>query len=186
MSPDDESLMPQSSRLRYTLRDMQHLTHVELGCESLWCHPEGNVDAINDNLPPCIETLDIREYLFHTGDPSATNDSSFDEDPTAFDATCIGGFGKVCWCRMRDIRRLLLDERLCRLRRVTFNPKYAMDSMNKNRDKRDPQALRHVLTAAVQRRGWKMPEGVVEREGISGWGIHSYHEAVLYRELPDE
>jgi hypothetical protein len=143
-------------------------------------------ESQEDDAVKCIETLDIFQYLFHTGDPSAANDSSFDEDPTAFDATCIGGFSKVCWCRMRDIRWLLLDERLCRLRRVTFNPKNMIHDMNKNRDKRDPQALRHVLTAAVQRRGWKMPEGVVEREGISGWGIHSYHEAVLYRELPDE
>jgi hypothetical protein len=143
-------------------------------------------ESQQDDAVKCIETLDIFQFLFHTGDPSATDDSSFDEDPTAFDARCIGGFGKVCWCRMRDIRRLLLDERLCRLRRVIFNPKYAMNDMNKNRDKRDPQALRHIWTAAVQRRGWKMSEGLVERVGIYSWGIHPYHEAVLYRELPDE
>lgn len=169
----------QSTRLRYSLQGLQHLSHMELNCDSLWRHPEQHVDTINDNLPSSIETLDISEYISMRGPPFVGEDASFD-------APCTAEFGIIegCTCRIRDIRRLLLDERLCRLRRVTFNRVGRASDKNKH----DPQVLRHIWTTAVRRRGWKMSEErVVERPSESSPdGIMPYHEAVLVRELADE
>ena len=166
--------IPQSTRLRYSLQGLQHLTHMELNCDSLWRHPEQHVDTINDNLPSSIETLHVTEDTFFSG-PRFVGE----------DAPCTAEFGnnEGCTCRIRDIRRLLLDERLCRLRRVTFD----QVSMAFDEHKHDPQVLRHVWTAAVRRRGWKMSERVVKRPSMySPDIIQSWHEAVLCREWTDE
>jgi hypothetical protein len=171
--------IPQSTRLRYSLQGLQHLTHMELNGDSLWRHPEQHVDTINDNLPSSIETLDVSEYPFSRGPPFVG------EDAASFDAPCTAGFSNKegCTCRIKDIRRLLLDERLRRLRRVTFT----QISTASNEKEHDPQVLRHICTAAVRRRGWKMSERVVERPSTySPDIIHSYHETVLYREWTDE
>lgn len=64
-----------------------------------------------------------------------------------------------CRCRMRDLRRLLLDERLCSLRRVTFNPKGGARGNNAH----DPHRLHHIWTAAVRRRGWKRLDNFSEQ-----------------------
>jgi hypothetical protein len=187
---DDESAdyyVLQSTRLRYTLRDLQHLTCMSLSCSSLWCHPSEHVDAINDNLPSCIETLHIFEWD-PMRDTLSTDDSSLGKGPD-FDAACdtdaMHDDDDENRCRTRDIRRLLLDERLVRLRRVIFDDKDVDDG---GESKSDPHVLRHIWTAAVRRRGWKMLENVsppIRRRFEDGGRYSSHHEAVLYRELAD-
>jgi hypothetical protein len=201
----DRFIIPQSTRLKHTLREMQHLAHVTLCGDSLWCHPSYNVDAINDNLPSCIETLYFDEWD-PLPDSLPTDDNSLDED-ASFDAACDTNFTHVdddeSRCRTRDIRRLLLDERLHRLRRVVFREKDASDGEIK---RRDPHVLRHIWTAAVRRRGWKLLENLTPptngiryklrwnpvnlSQPVPAWmlgnGTQLLHEAVLYRDLADE
>lgn len=177
-----EHCILQSTRLCYSLRDLQHLTHVELNFDSLWCHPVQHVDAVNDNLPSSIETLRFSEYSMPRQLP--IDDNIVGEDATLFDAACtaeIHSNNNPCRCRIRDLRRLLTDERLHRLRRVVFNPKWVVDGPNM----RDPHALRHIWTAAVRGRGWKMLERPVKMSGSTTYRPYQ-HEAVLYRESPYE
>ena len=201
----DRFIIPQSTRLKHTLREMQHLAHVTLCGDSLWCHPSYNVDAINDNLPSRIETLYFDEWD-PLPDSLPTDDNSLDQD-ASFDAACDTNFTHVdddeSRCRKRDIRRLLLDERLHRLRRVVFREKDASDGEIK---RRDPHVLRHIWTAAVRRRGWKLLENLTPptngiryklrwnpvnlSQPVPAWmlgnGTQLLHEAVLYRDLTDE
>jgi hypothetical protein len=177
-----------ASRLRFTLRDLQHLTHVELGRESAWCHPSNQVDAINDNLPDSIESLFIAEGA-RLPDNLPTNDGSPSDCDPRFDVACVAdpsspyGHEDFCQCRARDIRRLLLDERLTRLRRVAFSPKSTTATKQGekpfHKNENDPHVLRHILTPAVRRRGWKLSEKTTHAERTS------YTEPVLYRELAD-
>ena len=139
-------------------------------------------------------------------DPLPTDDNSLDED-APFDAACDTNFTHVdddeSRCRTRDIRRLLLDERLHRLRRIVFREKDASDGEIK---RRDPHVLRHIWTAAVRRRGWKLLENLTPptngiryklrwnpvnlSQPVPAWmlgnGTQLLHEAVLYRDLADE
>jgi hypothetical protein len=175
------------SRLCYTLRNLQHLTHVELHYDSVWCHPSNFMDPINDNLPDSIESLFITEG--DLPDKLPTDDSTPEGD-SRFDVACVKdpfldyNFCK-CQCRTRDIRRLLLDERLTRLREVTFSGQF--NSARPGRDpnlfhENDPHVLRHIWTPAVRRRGWKLLQRPTN-PGITT--THTKTEAVLYRELTD-
>ncbi|KAM0694054.1 hypothetical protein Q7P36_006180 [Cladosporium allicinum] len=182
----DQSHVPQGSRLCFTLQGLQHLTHVELNSDSVWCHPSNHIDAISDNLPNSIESL----FIFEDGqvpDNLPPDDSSPDSDSRFDDACVVDPFsedqnGDLCQCRTRDIRRLLLDERLTRLRRVTFSekviytiPEDAPSLFHQN----DPHVLSHIWTPAIRRRGWKL----LQRPTILGHTTHT--EAVLYREMTD-
>ena len=176
-----------ASRLCFTLRDLQHLTHVQLGSHLVWCHPSNQVDAINDNLPDSIESLFIAEGP-RLPDNLPLNSSPSDGD-SRFDVACVAdpsspdGHEDVCQCRTRDIRRLLLDERLARLRRVAFSPKSTTATKQGekpfHKNENDPHVLRHILTPAVRRRGWKLSEKTTHV------GPRSFSEPVLYRELTD-
>jgi hypothetical protein len=175
------------SRLCFTLRhrDLQHLTHVELGSESMWCHPSTHVDAFNDNLPDSIESVFVNE-----GDRLPDNlpiDGSPSDGDPRFGAACVAVPSSenvnddLCQCRTRDIRRLLLDERLTRLRRVIFSekPTAATEHGDILFHGNDPHVLRHIWTPAVRRRGWKMLERIIHV------GHTTNTQAVLYRELTD-
>jgi hypothetical protein len=183
----DQSHVAQGSRLCFTLQDLQHLTQVELGSDSVWCHPSNHTDAINDNLPNSIESLIISEDS-RLPDTLPLDDTLPDSD-SRFDATCAvespsyDQNDDLCQCRTRDIRRLLLDERLSRLRRVTFSEKAAYTIPEADPSlfhENDPYVLRHIWAPAVRRRGWKL----LERETLP---VHNkYTEAVLYREATEE
>jgi hypothetical protein len=177
--------LTQGSRLCFTLRNLQHLTHVELDRESVWCHPSTHVDAINDNLPDSIESLFVSEDG-RLPDNLPTDGSPHDGD-SRFDVACVADpFSEdanddLCQCRIRDVRRLLLDERLARLRRVTFSGKSTTAAARGDNlfHEGDPHALRHIWTPAVLRRGWKMSER------FTHVGDTTYTQAMLYRELTD-
>jgi hypothetical protein len=176
-----------ASRLCFTLRDLQHLTHVHLGSQSVWCHPSNQVDAINDNLPDSIESLFIAEGA-RLPDNLPINGSPSDGD-SRFDVACVAdpsspdGHKYICQCRTRDIRRLLLDERLTRLRRVAFSTKSTIATREGekpfHKNENDPHVLRHILTPAVRRRGWKLSEKITHA------GRRSFTDPVLYRGLTD-
>jgi hypothetical protein len=182
----------EGSRLRFTLRELQHLTYVELGCDSVWCHPSDHVDAINDNLPDSIESL----FVWEEGqlpDNLPTEDSTPEYD-FHFDAPCVAdNFSDddeddICQCRTRDIRRLLLDKRFTRLRRVIFSEKstsaaqYGEDTFHVH----DRHVLRHIWTPAVRRHGWKLLERIPDpTTSRTPDPTMSHTEAVLYREVTD-
>jgi hypothetical protein len=151
----------------------------------MWCHPSTHVDAFNDNLPDSIESLFVNE-----GDRLPDNlpiDGSPSDGDPRFGAACVAVSSSenvnddLCQCRTRDIRRLLLDERLTRLRRVIFSekPTAATEHGDILFHGNDPHVLRHIWTPAVRRRGWKMLERIIHV------GHTTNTQAVLYRELTD-
>jgi hypothetical protein len=181
----------EGSRLYFTLRDLQHLTHVELGCDSVWYHPSDFVDTINDNLPDSIESLFISESDLRDNLPT---DDSTPESDSRFNAACVkdpfldddnDDNDDFCQCRTRDIRRLLLDETLTRLRQVIFSEQFNLAGPGDDPNlfhENDPHVLRHIWTPAVRRRGWKLLQRITDPGTTT---THTETEAVLYREVTD-
>jgi hypothetical protein len=176
---DERQHFPQ---LHHTLRNLQHLSHARLSSGSLWCHPSQNVDTINENLPSSIETFHVIEECDYMDDFMFIDDDSLAAD-AIFDAACTETNAHVVVdmsrCRVKDIRRLLLDKKLCSLRQVSFSQKEVFGDFGPG-VRRDPHALHRILTAAVRRRGWK------KTENISQSRLGSCHEAVLYRDFAHE